>query len=200
MTRDGAGEPLSPARNGTKAEVFLEERGGHRVVVKTIARRRGIARAVAAFLLHREARMLRRVAGSPGVPALLEATDDSLVLEWKQGDTLFARRKSGVSPETGARIEEVVAALHARGFAHGDIGRRDVLVAADGSVALLDFATAVGAGCPPLLGRVLLPLWKRRDRARIAKMLRRYRRRWDKRAAEREERVTSRGTRAAPGG
>jgi RIO-like serine/threonine protein kinase len=182
------GELLAEARNETKAEVFLVQRDGRNVVVKTIARRRGFARFVAGILLRREGRMLRRIAGAPGVPALIEETDDSLVLEWKEGDTLFKRRKLGVSPETGERIEALIAGLHARGFAHGDIGRRDVLVASDGSVALVDFATAVGRGSPPLLGSLLLPLWKRRDRASIAKLLRRYRRRWDRRIAARDER------------
>ena len=179
------GERIGEARNATKADVWRIDDGGRALVVKTIAGRAPRpARALAAALLRREGRVLAKLAGVPGVPRLVETTPDALVVEWVPGETLFQLRKRGVSPETERRLREIVAALHARGFAHGDIGRRDVLVAADGRVALVDFATAVGPGFPPLLWRLLLPVWKRRDRSRIRKMLRRYRRRWDQRMAK----------------
>jgi hypothetical protein len=50
----------------------------------------------------------------------------------------------------------------------------------------------VGPGCPPLLWRLLLPVWKRRDKTRIGKMIRRYRRRWDKRMNAKAERRAAR--------
>jgi predicted Ser/Thr protein kinase len=179
-------EPLSEPRNATKATVRLVPRDGTQAVEKSIGHLSWAARTfVAGPLLRREARALAALAGLPGVPRLLASTPTSLVMERMPGDTLFARRKKGMSPETAADLERLLAALHARGFAHGDIGRRDVLVAADGTVRLVDFATAVGPGLPPFLWRLLLPLWRRRDRSRSGKLIRRYRRRWDKRQAAR---------------
>jgi RIO-like serine/threonine protein kinase len=180
------GELIGEARNATKANVWLVEDGGRALVVKSIAGRpAGARRFVASYLLRREGRVLARLRGTPGVPNLVEATDEALVVERIPGETLFALRKRGIDAETGRRIEALVASLHARGLAHGDIGRRDVLVAADGAVGILDFATAIGAGFPPVLGRLLLPIFKRRDAAQIAKLVRRYRARWDQRAAAR---------------
>jgi RIO-like serine/threonine protein kinase len=140
-------------------------------------------RLLGGFLLRREGRVLAMLRGVAGVPNLVATTPTSLVVDWLPGDTLFQRRKTGMSPETATRLVALLADLHARGFAHGDIGRRDVLVAPDGSVSLVDFATAVGPGAPPLLWRVLAPWWRRRDAARLAKLIRRYRRRWDARVA-----------------
>ncbi len=175
-----AGRPLGEPRNLTKADVLLVRRQGADVVVKTIANSSWLARlCFAGAMLRHEGRVLARLAGTAGVPRLIEATPSSLVLERLPGETLFERRKRGMSAETAASLERLVADLHARGFAHGDIGRRDVLVAADGSARLVDFATAIGPGAPPVLWRALLPLWRLRDRARVRKLVRRYRRRWD---------------------
>lgn len=180
------GERVGAARNLTKAEVWRVRDGERTVVVKTLATRPAIARfLLGGFLLRREGRMMARLRGTPGIPDLIEATSTALVVEWRPGRTLFDLRKTGISEETGRRIEAVLAAVHARGYAHGDIGRRDVLVADDGSVSLLDFATAVGPGCPPLLWRLLLPIWRGRDASRCGKMIRRYRRRWDRNLARR---------------
>lgn len=179
-------ERIGEARNATKADVWLVKEAGRRVVVKTIAnRRKGPGRALAARLLRREARMLEALRGVPGVPVLLEADAEKLVIEHRPGRNLFERRKRGISSNVAAHIQEVVAGLHERGFAHGDIGRRDVIVTGDGEVTLVDFATAIGPGSPPFLWRLLLPLWRHRDRARVAKLLERYRRRWDRRVAAR---------------
>lgn len=189
------GERIGEARNLSKAEVFLVKDGERPLVVKTLARRPAISRGLlGGFLLRREGRMLARLEGTPGVPRLVGATARTLVVEWAPGKTLFELRKRGISPETAERIEGVVRGVHERGFAHGDIGRRDVLVDRDGTVSLIDFATAVGPGCPPLVWRLLLPLWRHRDRVRIGKMIRRYRRRWDKRLAAQSAREGTNGS------
>jgi RIO-like serine/threonine protein kinase len=187
------GERIGEARNLSKAEVFLVRDGDRPLVVKTLARRPAISRhLLGGFLLRREGRMLAKLAGTPGVPNLVGASAATLVVEWAPGRTLFELRKKGIPPETAERIERVLRGVHERGFAHGDIGRRDVLVDSDGAVSLIDFATAVGPGSPPLLWRILLPLWRHRDRVRIGKMIRRYRRRWDKRVKATAERRAAR--------
>jgi len=187
MTRKGA--RIGAARNATKADVWLVEDGGRALVVKSlVGRPSGLRGFVAGALLRREGRVLEQLRGVAGVPQLVEATRDALVVERLPGDTLYSRRRKGIDAETGRRIEELLASVHARGFAHGDIGRRDVLLADDGAASLCDFATAVGPAFPPLLWRVLLPIWRRRDVARVAKLVRRYRARWDKRMAAHEAR------------
>jgi predicted Ser/Thr protein kinase len=195
MTFDVASLPkrgtrLGEPRNATKADVWLVEDGGRSLVVKTTAGRpAGARRLIAGFLLRREGRVLARLRGTPGVPQLVEATDDALVVERLPGETLHQLRRRGIDEATGRRIAALVASLHALGVAHGDIGRHDVLVDEDGAVALVDFATAVSVGSPPLVGRLLLPLWKRYDDAKTAKLVRRYRALWDARNAGISERA-----------
>jgi RIO-like serine/threonine protein kinase len=179
-------ERVGEARNATKAQVFVVQDGGRELIVKTLAGRAGGLRgALAAWMLRREGRVLAALSGAPGVPQLVQASGDTLVMERRPGRTLFDLRKKGVSAETAARVESVLAGVHARGFAHGDVGRRDVLVADDGTVSLIDFATAVGPGFPPIVGRLLLPFLRRSDARRVDKLMRRYRKRWEKNAARR---------------
>ena len=171
-----SGERIGHGRNLTKADVYLVRDGDRAFVVKTVAGRPALARLLlAGVLLRREGRILAKLRGTPGVPELIEATATSLVIEWRPGRTLFDLRWAGISEQTAERITDVVAGIHARGFAHGDIGRRDVLVARGGPVTLLDFATAVGPGTPPVFWRVLLPIWRRRDAASLGKLVSRYR-------------------------
>jgi predicted Ser/Thr protein kinase len=180
------GRRIGAPRNVTKAEVFLLEDAGRRVVVKTLATPPMLLRRLfGGALLRREGRMLARLRGTPGVPELIEATDETLVVEHRPGKSLFERRMRGIPPATATRIEQALAAFHASGFAHGDIGRRDVLVTREGDVSIVDFATAVGPGTPPLLWRILLPVWRWRDRARVSKLIHRYRTRWDRRLEKR---------------
>jgi RIO-like serine/threonine protein kinase len=180
------GHRIGAPRNVTKAEVFLVEEDGRRVVVKTLATPPVLLRRLfGGALLRREGRMLAKLRGTPGVPELIEATDETLVVEHRPGKSLFERRLRGIPPANAERIERALAAFHASGFAHGDIGRRDVLVTREGDVTIVDFATAVGPGCPPFLWRLLLPLWRWRDRMRVAKLIRRYRKRWDRRLEKR---------------
>lgn len=180
------GRRIGAPRNVTKAEVFLLEDDGRRVVVKTLATPPlFLRRLFGGALLRREGRMLARLRGTPGVPDLIEATRETLVVEHRPGKSLFERRLRGIPQAMAGRIEQALAAFHASGFAHGDIGRRDVLVTREGDVSIVDFATAVGPGSPPLLWRLLLPVWRWRDRARVAKLIRRYRKRWDRRMARR---------------
>jgi len=180
------GRRIGAPRNVTKAEVFLVEDAGRRVVVKTLATPpAALRRLLGGTLLRREGRMLAKLRGTPGVPELIEATGETLVVEHRPGKSLFERRLRGIPPAMAERIERALAAFHAAGFAHGDIGRRDVLVTREGDVSIVDFATAVGPGAPPLLWRLLLPLWRWRDRVRVSKLIRRYRKRWDRRLAKR---------------
>jgi RIO-like serine/threonine protein kinase len=171
-----SGERIGRARNLTKADVYRVRDGSRDLVVKTVEGRPALARfLLAGALLRREGRVLAALRGTPGVPELVLATDTSLVIEWRPGRTLYELRHKGISATTAARIAEAADGIHGRGFAHGDIGRRDVLVDPEGSVTLLDFATAVGPGAPPVLWRALLPLWRRRDAASLQKLVSRYR-------------------------
>lgn len=166
-----AGELVGGDRNATKARVYREERGGRRVAVKTSAG----AGFVARWLLRRESRVFAALPPLGCVPRVLETRPDRVVTEWVDGTELFDLRLDGFTEAQVAALEAAIAELHAAGFAHGDLGRHDVIFRADGGVTFIDFATAVGPGCPRLVWRLLLPFWKRTDRNRVARLVERYR-------------------------
>lgn len=170
----GTGEParlLGGDRNSTKARVYLVRRGDREFVVKSSEGCGWFAR----WLLRRESKAISRMPRLRCLPVVLETKPDRVVTEWVGGRDLFDFRRRGLTEPRCAALEEAIAELHAAGFAHGDLGRHDIVFRDDGTVALLDFATAIGPGCPPLLWRILLPLWKRTDRARVARITSRYR-------------------------
>jgi predicted Ser/Thr protein kinase len=169
------GEPRDPGarwsgRNATKATVRVVEEGGRRLAVKS-AEGRGL---LARWLLAREAAIFRGLPPSPHVPRVVEASAARIVTEWVEGRDLFEYRKRGFTARRARALEDAVGALHAAGFAHGDLGRHDVVFRPDGTAVLFDFATGIGPGAPPVLWRVLLPLWRWIDRRRVRRLVRRY--------------------------
>ena len=186
------GEParlLGGDRNSTKARVYLVRRGDLEVVVKTSDGCGWLAR----WLIARESRALSMLPPLPCLPTVLETTPTTVVTEWVGGRDLFDFRKRGLSEARCVALETAIAQLHAAGFAHGDLGRHDIVFRDDGSVVLLDFATAVGRGCPSILWRLLLPIWKATDRGRVARIAARGRRVRDERRGKRRQRCAERG-------
>ncbi len=107
--------------------------------------------------LEREARLLAALE-HPNVAAVhgLEQVDDTrfLVMQLAEGETLAARVAGGALPvdealPIGRQIAAGLAAAHDRGIVHRDLKPANVMVAADGSVKILDFGLAkatVGTG------------------------------------------------------
>jgi serine/threonine protein kinase len=80
---------------------------------------------------------------------------------WVEGSTVDALVPQHVQSEMACQkmVEQVLAALvatHAAGFAHADISTTNVLLCADGAVAMLDFgnATRLEAQGPHLTGSI----------------------------------------------
>jgi len=69
-----------------------------------------------------------------------------LALEWIDGETLADALARGVSTDPIPAIRTTLSRLHDRGIALGDLHHRDVLLARDGSVYVVDLATAWLAG------------------------------------------------------
>ena len=168
---------LHAGRNWTKADVHTVGDGA--LVLKTVTGRSRWSRCVGWISLRHEAAVLDRLRGADEVPQHARLTPEGLLMERIAGKRLYDLRKVGIDAGTAQRVEDAVRALHARGFAHGDIGRRDVVITPAGAVKLLDFATAVGRGTPPVLGSLLVPIFRWRDRVRVRRMLERYRHRYD---------------------
>lgn len=99
--------------------------------------------------LDNEYASLNHLSGFGAVPAVLATgrtdTERYLVTQWLPG-THLASIGSGVGPETPTPpLPEVAAAfahLHVRGVVHGDVNRRNVLVAPCGAVHIIDFESS----------------------------------------------------------
>ena len=114
------------------------------------------SRLVARLLAARERRALRALAGLPGVPSLVDdarlaaatppgarapAARDVHVRGWIEGRALH--QAEALPVDFFERLDELVLALHARGVCHNDLHKeQNVLVAADGRPALVDFQLA----------------------------------------------------------
>ncbi len=100
------------------------------------------------WLIAREAHayeLARRIEGLP----LLYRRDGpfALLLEWIDGRPMAELERGDLTPLFFERLYALVARLHARGLAHGDLkSRRNILVTADQRPYVLDLASLVSRG------------------------------------------------------
>ncbi len=118
-------------------------------------------------LFEREAAILEHLNGA-GTPRLLASGEIDgrryLAIEWLAGvDAVTAAeelRRAGDRPDRKGllalcrAIAHAYAGLHERGVIHGDVHPRNVLVAADGRVRLIDFGIARWDAIPPHLSSI----------------------------------------------
>jgi hypothetical protein len=115
------------------------------------------------WLTRRECAAYRVASGLPGVAEFLgRAGPHRLATRWIDGRNL------------ADRLERLLAGLHGRGLALGDLHYRDVLIAEDGAVHLVDLATAFHAG--PGAGRLRRALFEHLRRADLWRLFRLRRR------------------------
>jgi serine/threonine protein kinase len=112
-------------------------------------------------LAHREADLLRRCAGLPGVVRLLEQFEEMFVmynvLEGCQGGTLieWVARKGGRLPEVDVAVDvalpllRILDGLQGPGVMHRDIKPEHIVRAPDG-LKLVDFVAAADMSCDRL--------------------------------------------------
>ena len=161
-------EAIHVARNLTKADVHRFEwppESGQFAVVKDMRARPLWFRVVLGrAALGREWKALRALESVEGVPQPLARLDaDAFVMEWRAGTPAMnfgsevengfvdenAVDEGGISPETVERVARMLESAHARGVTHGDLHRNNILIAPDGSVTLIDWATACVFGFQP---------------------------------------------------
>ena len=142
---------LAPFRNRAKARVFVAEHEGRRVVCKdaSLAARLPGVGLFRRWTLRNEARALAALDGLPGVPRLLGAWRTGLVMDFVDGRLLTELRGTRVPGEVFDRLDGLLAAIHARGVAIGDLHRRNILVDTDGRVGIIDFELAQPVGRGP---------------------------------------------------
>lgn len=126
------------------------------------------------YLLARERRVLRHMAGSDRVPRIVAEVDrDAIVLEFLEGLPLDRETFRQRPRELIAQILEVTDGIHARGVFHLDLHqRKNLLVGADGRLRLVDFGASLTPG--PLIRAFVGPLLRVIDRQAALKYLARF--------------------------
>ena len=153
-------------------DVVIARARDREVVVKDYhPRPRFVRETWGRFVTAREIKAYRELDGHRAVPRLLGRIDGlAFAIEYRPGTHLSRKLAAAIPP---AFVEELAAAiddLHARGVVHLDLRHRsNVLVDPDGHPLLIDFASALLLRPRSLMGRLLLPLFARLDRAALAK-------------------------------
>ncbi len=173
---------LAPAlrlagRNRTKADILLYRGPDFQVAVKDYRSRPFLVRqTLGRLLIRREARAYEAARGLTGLPAFLGRVGPfALACQWIEARPLATMTTLPAADDVFERLEEIVASLHARGIAHGDLHHRDVLVSENGSVFLVDLATAVVLGeRPGFLRRALFERLRDADLVALARLRARW--------------------------
>jgi len=123
------------------------------------------------WLVARELRAYRALAGHPDVPRLIGRTGPcGFAIEHRPGRPLSRQRAAELPADFVARLERAVGEMHARGVVHLDLRHRsNVLVGDDGGPILIDFASAVCLRPGRWPDRVLLRWLARLDERALAK-------------------------------
>jgi len=138
---------LHTSRNLSKAEVWLAEwppDSGRRVVIKDFARRPLYVRIFGGrYALLREWNAMVALDDLPPVPGAVARPDaDAIVIEHRAGKPTREFARGEISPAVLDELEVVVATMHSRGVTHGDMHGGNILVDEQGTISLIDWATA----------------------------------------------------------
>jgi len=155
-----------------KADIRLIEWGGRKLIVKSFREKPWVVRRIGRPQIAREARAYEAVAGIPGIPTLRGRPDPlTIVIDYAEGRRLTrVRLDPGPNQPYIEQLYRLVDAMHARGVAHLDLrGRDNILVAADGTLHLIDFAASHTSRPGTLRRRFVFPLLRSIDRSALLK-------------------------------
>ena len=164
-------------RNWTKADVEFYENDDFKIAVKTYGPRNVVARnTLGRWLIRREAAAFQAVAGIEAVPDFIGRIGPfAIATRWVDAVPLKAHTGGRLDDEIFDRLAVIVAQFHERGVALADLHHRDVLLSDDGSLYVLDLATAwVTGDRPGPLSRYLFERFCESDRVNLARMRARF--------------------------
>lgn len=164
-------------RNVSKADILVYRLDGTRIAVKEYGARPFLVRhTVGRWLVRRECLAYEAAGSAAGLaPFLGRLGPFALATEWIEATPLAGMAVAHAPDELFDRLEALIASLHARGVAVGDLHHRDVLVGAAGTVHIVDLAAAcvLGPRPGPLRRRVFTRLCAQ-DRLAAARLRARF--------------------------
>lgn len=170
---------LQKSRSSLKATVFLAKFGSQVFAVKDFSQSNWILRCtLCRFLLYRECKALERIQGVDGVPMYYGRYGRyGFVMQAIPGEhprTETFRK----SPSLANQLGVLVANLHARGFTHNDLRRRNIIINHEGKLHVIDFAAtfSIRGYFPSMLGLrpLLFGILKLMDQTKVIRVKRLY--------------------------
>lgn len=164
-------------RNLSKADVSLYRVLGRPIAVKDYGARPFFARnTVGRLMVRRECRVYERMGPACGLaPFLGRLGPFAFATGWIDAVPLADLPGVAVAPEIFDRLDVVIEGFHARGVAIADLHHRDVLLAKDGGVHVVDFAAAFVLGPRPgWIRRRLFERFRAQDDLAAARMRARF--------------------------
>ncbi len=159
-----------------RPEVRRIRMAGCDAVVKDYGRSSNIFKHVmGTFLATREAAALRRAEGIPNIPKLYGlARPWILVMQYVESRQVTeldeADRERLLDQGFFDQLTALIAQLHGRGVAHGDLEKlENILISPGGEPAVVDFAAAILSGLNPLAA-LALPYIQQNDRRAVYKL------------------------------
>jgi tRNA A-37 threonylcarbamoyl transferase component Bud32 len=146
---------------GRDPVVSLACLGGQKVVIKDFASRGfWVRNLIGRWMIAREAKAYRALAGHPAVPRFYGCVDAlALALEYRPGRRMSRSTYATLPPGFLGELEEAIREMHVRGVAHLDLRHRtNIMADAKGHPVLIDFGAAVCLRPGSFAARVLLPL------------------------------------------
>jgi predicted Ser/Thr protein kinase len=155
-----------------KADIFIAGYRGQRFIVKDFGKRGFWERnLIGRVIIGRESRAYEVLAGVEGLPARFKRLSPyALAIEYLEGRDLGGVERHEIGPGVIRQFERIINELHERGWVHLDLQRRSNILLVNGTVFVVDLASAFHPGGVPLLGRFLVRLVGFADRLSLIKM------------------------------
>lgn len=168
-------KPLSriPGRNLSKADLLVYRDEAGRIAVKSYQDRPWwVRQTIGRWSIRRESLAYLGAGPLPGLPRFLGRLGPwALATRWVDATPLAEIDAAALDIAWFDRLDELLQRLHERGVALADLHHRDVLIAADGGVWVVDLAMATVLGARA--GRLRRALFRRMmdaDRVAAARM------------------------------
>lgn len=156
----------------SKADVFVARPDGARILVKDFAQKGFWERnLIGRVVIGREVRAYRALAGVDGLPRRFKRLSSfALAVEFLEGTDFGAAGQERIGSELIAQFERIIREIHARGWVHLDLHRRNNILLVQGKVYIVDLASALHPGMIPFIGPLLTRLIGIADRLSLIKM------------------------------
>jgi len=156
----------------SKADLFLTEMNGKRVVLKDFSKKMFIIRIIGRIQIWREEKAYRALRGLDGIPRFCGRPDAcSIVIEYVEGTRLTHYRGAVPFKRLIEEIKRLIDSVHGAGVIHKDLrGRENIIVrAGDDKLMLLDLAGAMIFRAGSVPHKLLFNLLKKVDDAAYLK-------------------------------